>query len=133
MSAFLTDPIFTTTQGLWFGALLALGLIVQTAFSPRRRAIMGLPKFALASAMVSAPAIAGVTLVRGAYRLGYLEEGRSLIEANMRSILWMSGSIILGQLIVRFVPPMSWMARDLKQAGRAVWSARLNRWTGRQQ
>ena len=133
MNAFLTDPIFTTTQAVWFGVLMAFGLIVQTVFSPRRRAILGAPKFMLASAVISAPAIAGVTLVRGAYRLGYLEEGRSFIEANMRSILWMSGSIILGQLIVRFVPPMAWLARDLKQAGRDVWSARLNRWTGRQQ
>lgn len=130
MNAFLTDPVFTQTQAIWFAALLTLGLVLQIAFSPKRRAIMGWPKFMLATAVQSAPALAGITLVRGAYRLGYLEEGRGFLEANLRSIVWMSGSIFLGQMIVRYMPPMSWLSRDLNRARRAVWSERLGRWTG---
>jgi hypothetical protein len=82
-------------------------------------------------AVQSAPSLAGVTLVRGAYRLGYLNEGRGFLEANLRSIVWMSGFIFVSQLAVRFLPPLSWLSRNLRDAGRAVWSARLGRWTGR--
>lgn len=130
---FAVQPIFTTTQAIWFAALLTLGVVAQLAFSPRRRAIMGGVKFAMASAMVAAPATAGVTLVRGAYRLGYLEEGRGFLEANLRSFVWMSGAVLVGQMVVRFLPPLSWLSRDLRQAGRDVWSARLGRWMGKQQ
>jgi hypothetical protein len=130
---FSVQPIFTTTQAIWFAALLTFGVAVQLAFSPRRRALMGGLKFAMASAVVAAPAAAGITLVRGAYRLGYLEEGRGFWEANLRSVVWMSGAIFAGQMAVRFLPPMSWLTRDLRDAGRAVWSDRLNRWLGRPQ
>lgn len=131
MSAFAVDPVFTTTQAIWFAALLTFAVAAQAAFSPRRRAIMGGLKFALASAVIAAPGIAGVTLVRGAYRLGYLEEGRGFLEANLRSIVWMSGAIFAGQMAVRFLPPMAWLSRDLREASRAVWSERLGRWMGR--
>ena len=131
MSAFAVDPVFTPLQGLAFAALMALGLAVQFVFSPRRREVMGDVKFALASAIIATPGVAGVTLVRGAYRAGYLAEGRGFMEANLRSIVWMSGFIFLSQLAVRFLPPLSWLSRDLRDAGRAVWSARLGRWTGR--
>ncbi len=130
MSAFAVDPIFTTTQAIWFAALLTFAVATQTVFSPKRRAIMGGLKFALASAFVATPGLAGVTLVRGAYRLGYLEEGRGFWEANLRSVVWMSGAIFAGQMAVRFVPPMAWLSRDLRNAGRAVWSERLGRWMG---
>ena len=130
MSAFAVDPVFTTTQAIWFAALLTFAVAVQAAFSPKRRAIMGGLKFVLSSAVVAAPSLAGVTLVRGAYRLGYLEEGRGFWEANLRSLVWMSGAIFAGQMAVRFLPPMSWLSRDLGDAGRAVWSARLGRWMG---
>ena len=128
---FAVQPIFTTTQAIWFAVLLTFGVAVQLAFSPRRRAAMGGLKFALASAVVAAPALVGVTFVGGAYRLGYLEEGRGFWEANLRSIVWMSGFIFVSQLTVRFLPPLSWLSRDLTKAGKSVWRARLNRWTGR--
>lgn len=128
---FAVQPVFTTTQAIWFAALLTFGVAVQLAFSPRRRALMGGLKFVMASAVVAAPAAAGITLVRGAYRLGYLEEGRGFWEANLRSVVWMSGAIFAGQLAVRYLPPMAWLTRDLRDAGRAVWSERLNRWLGR--
>ena len=128
---FETVPQFTTTQGVWFAVLLAFGVAVQFAFSPKRRAVMGSFRFVMADIFRTAPAIAGVTLVRGAYRLGYLNEGRGFLEANLRSVVWMSGFIFLAQLVARFVPPMSWLARDLRNAGRNVWSARLNRWMGK--
>ncbi len=131
MSAFAVDPIFTTTQAVWFAALLTFAVGLQIAFSPRRRAMMGGLKFALANAVVAAPGVAGVTLVRGAFRLGYLEEGRGFWEANLRSLVWMSGAIFAGQMAVRFLPPMAWLSRDLRTAGRAVWSERLGRWLGR--
>ena len=131
MSAFAVDPVFTQLQWIAFVGFLLSSVAVQFAFSPKRRAIMGRAKFALASAVIASPGIAGVTLVRGAYRAGYLEEGRGFLEANLRSIVWMSGFIFLSQLAVRFVPPMSWLSRDLANAGKAVWGARLNRWMGR--
>ena len=128
---FATVPQFTTTQGVWFAVLLTLGVAVQFAFSPKRRAVMGDVRFVMVDILRTAPAIAGVTLVRGAFRLGYLNEGRGFLEANLRSFVWMSGFIFVSQMAVRFLPPMSWLARDLRNAGRSVWSARLNRWTGR--
>ena len=131
MSAFAVEPVFTQLQALAFAGLLTLAVILQTVLSPKRRAIMGGMKFALASAVVAAPGIAGVTLVRGACRLGYLEEGRGFWEANLRSIVWMSGAIFAGQMAVRYLPPMAWLTRDLRHAGRAVWSERLGRWMGR--
>ena len=131
MQAFAVQPVFTTTQAIWFAVLLTLGVAVQLAFSPRRRAIMGGRTFAMASAVVATPAVAGITLVRGAYRLGYLEEGRGFLEANLRSVVWMSGAIMLGQLVVRFVPPFSLLTRSLRDAGRDVWNARVGRWMGR--
>jgi len=130
MNAFAVDPIFTWMQAIAFAALLTFAVLSQATFSPKRRAIMGRLKFALASAVVAAPGLAGVTLVRGAYRLGYLEEGRGFWEANLRSIVWMSGAIFAGQMAVRFLPPMAWLSRDLRDAGRAVWSERLGRWMG---
>ena len=131
MSAFVVDPVFTATQAIWFAGLLTFAVAVQFAFSPKRRAVMGGMKFAFASAVISAPGLAGVTFVRGAYRLGYLEEGRGFWEANLRSVVWMSGAILAGQMAVRFLPPMSWLSRDRNNAGRAVWSERLGRWMGR--
>lgn len=131
MSGFIVDPIVSQTLAIWFGVLLTLGVAVQFVFSPKRRAIMGPVRLLLADVFRTAPAIAGVTLVRGAYRAGYLAEGRGFLEANLRSIVWMSGFIVLAQLVVRFLPPLSWLQRDLRDAGRAVWSARLGRWTGR--
>ena len=131
MSSFVVEPVFTQLQWIAFGGLLAFGLLVQFFFSPRRREVMGSMKFALASAVIATPGIAGVTLVRGAYRAGYLAEGRGFLEANLRSIVWMSGFIFVSQLAVRFLPPLSWLSRDLRAAGRAVWSERLGRWMGR--
>ena len=129
---FAVQPIFTTTQAIWFAVLLTLGVAVQLAFSPRRRERLGAGGFLLGAGLMQAPAVAGVTLVRGAYRLGYLEEGRGFLEANLRSLVWMSGAVLAGQMVVRFVPPLSWLSRDLRQAGRDVWSARLGRWMGKQ-
>lgn len=131
MTAFAVDPVFVWTQAAWFAVLLVPGLILTYVFSPKRRAILGAPRFVLATALQAAPAAAGVTVVRGAYRLGYLADGRGYLEANLRSVVWMTGSIFLGGLIVRYLPPFSWLARDLRAAGRQVWSERLGRLTGR--
>ncbi len=131
MSAFVVDPVFTQLQWIAFAVFLLTAVATQVFFSPKRRAIMGNARFALASAVIATPGIAGVTLVRGAYRAGYLAEGRGFLEANLRSIVWMSGFIFLSQMAVRFLPPLSWLSRDLSNAGKAVWGARLNRWMGK--
>jgi len=131
MSAFVVDPVFTQLQVFAFAAFLVPAVLIQYVFSPKRRAIMGRARFALPSVMIATPGVAGLTLVRGAFRAGYLADGRGFLEANLRSIVWMSGFILLSQLVVRYLPPLSWLSRDLRDAGRAVWSARLNRWTGR--
>ena len=130
MSAFAVEPVFTQLQALAFAGLLTLAVILQTVFSPKRRAIMGGMKFALASAVVAAPGIAGVTLVRGACRLGYLEEGRGFLEANLRSFVWMSLAIMAGQAAVRWLPVLSWPGRSLRAADKAIWKDRLGRWFG---
>ncbi len=131
MSVFAVDPVFTALQWIAFAGFLLTAVATQVLFSPKRRAIMGNAKFALASAVIATPGIAGVTLVRGGYRAGYLAEGRGLLEANLRSIVWMSGFIFVSQMAVRFLPPLSWLSRDLANAGRAVWGARLARWLGK--
>jgi len=131
MSAFAVEPVFTWGQAAAFAALLAVGLVLTYAFSPRRRALLGAPQFIVASAVRATPAVLGVTVVRGAYRLGYLADGRGYWEANLRSMLWMSGSIFLGGLIVRYLPPFSLLTRGLRDAGRQVWSDRLGRLMGK--
>lgn len=130
MSAFVVDPIFTTAQAWWFAWLMGIGLVTTFIFSPRRREKMGHIRFMLASALFSAPALAGVTFVRGAYRLGYREEGRSFFEANMRSMVWMIGAVFVGQMVIRFVPPMSGLMRDYRRVDGLIWRERLGRWFG---
>jgi hypothetical protein len=130
VSAFVVDPVFTATQVWWFAALLAFGVAVEFAFSPRRRARLGAGGFLMGSALLQAPAAAGVTLVRGAYRLGYLEDGRGFIEANLRSIPWMIGAIFLGRLAARRLPPFSFATGALVRADREIWRERLGRWLG---
>lgn len=132
MNAFVVDPVFTFWQGAAFAALIALGVGLQFAFSPRRREIMGGPKFLAAVAVQAAPAAAGVSLVRGAFRLGYLNDGRGFWEANLRSLAVMFAAVLAGQLAVRYLPPLSFLTRDLRRAGQAVWSARIGRWMGKQ-
>ena len=131
MSGFAVEPIFTVGQAQWFGWLTGIGLVVTFMFSARRREKMGQFRFMLASALFSAPALAGVTVVRGAYRLGYREEGRSFVEANLRSLVWMIGAVFLGQMIIRFVPPMSGLMRDYRRVEGLIWRERLGRWFGR--
>lgn len=130
MSGFAVDPIFTPLQAWAFAGMMAFGLVVTFMFSPRRREKMGHFRFMLASALGSAPALAGVTLVRGAYRLGYREEGRSFFEANMRSMVWMIGAVFVGQMVLRFVPPMSGLMRDYRRVDGLIWRERLGRWFG---
>ncbi len=130
MSAFVVDPVFTVTQVWWFAALLAFGVAVEFAFSPRRRGRLGAGGFLLGATLMQAPAVAGVTLVRGAYRLGYLEHGRGFIEANLRSIPWMIGAIFLGRLAARRLPPFSFATGALVRADREIWRERLSRWFG---
>lgn len=130
MSAFVIDPVFTVTQVWWFAALLAFGVAAEFAFSPRRRARLGAGGFLLGATLMQAPAVAGVTLVRGAYRLGYLEDGRGFIEANLRSIPWMIGAIFLGRLAARRLPPFSFATGALVRADREIWRERLGRWFG---
>lgn len=130
MSDWIVQPVFTPTQAWWFAGLLALGLVVEFAFSPRRRARLGAVRFLLGAGLMQAPAAAGVTLVRGAYRLGYLEEGRGFLEANLRSLPWMMAAVFLGRLAVRRLPPFSLATGALIRADREIWRERLARWFG---
>lgn len=130
MSAFVVEPVFTQLQLLAFVGLLAFGLALEFAFSTRRRAKLGALGFLLGAGLMQAPSVAGVTLVRGAYRLGYLEDGRGFLEANLRSLVWMTGAVFLGRLAVRRLPPFSFATGALIHADRAVWSERLSRWFG---
>ena len=130
MSAFAVDPIFTQGHLWWFAAILALGVAVEFVFSPRRRAHLGALGFLTGVTLMQVPAVAGATLVRWGYRLGYLEDGRGLIEANVRSFVWAVGAVVLGGLAVRRLPPFSYATGALIRADRAIWFERLGRWFG---
>lgn len=124
------DPVIAPSRWWFFGAAVAASMLLVVAVSPGRRKAMGALKLAAAQgAMVVVP-LAGVFVVRSGFRHAYELDGRSFWEAMWMSLAWMMGFVIAGQLAVRSVPPTSWLIRDLKQANKDVWKARLGRWFG---
>ena len=130
MTSWWIDPVVQPSRWWLFAAALAVGVLTTVAFSPRRRAAMGAIRLAAAHGSSIVVPLAGVFVVRSGFRHAYELDGRGFWESMWLSLLWMLGFIAAGQLAVRTVPPTSWLIRDLRQAGRDVWSARLSRWFG---
>ncbi|WP_269513549.1 hypothetical protein [Brevundimonas subvibrioides] len=62
MTAFAIDPVFTLLQRIALAGFLLTAGLIRFGFSPKRRAIMGNPKLALATAGIATPVFAGVTM-----------------------------------------------------------------------
>lgn len=124
------DPVIQPSRWWFFGAVMAFSMLVTVWVSPGRRKAMGALKLAAAQgAMVMVP-LCGVFVVRSGFRHAYELQGKSFWDAMWMSLAWMMGFVLVGQLAVRNVPPTSWLIRDLQQANKDVWKARLGRWFG---
>ena len=128
MNDFLIEPVILPDRWIWFGGLMAFSTLVTVIFSPRRRAAIGFLRVALGRASQLAVPLAGVIVVRSGFRQAYLADERSFWDAMWMSIVWMSGFLFVGRLVVVNVPPTSIWLRDLRKAGADVWKERLGRW-----
>ena len=125
------DPSIPQTRWWLFAAALTFSVTLTVAISPGRRRAMGAIKMAAAQGSQVMVPLAGVFLVRSGFRHAYEMDGRGFWESMGLSLLWMTGFVFIGQLAVANVPPTSWLIRDLRQAGKDVWKARLGRLMGR--
>ncbi len=114
----------------WFFGLLVATLVVTILGSPRRRRLLGPFKFFGAQLALTAVPLAGVFLVRPAFRHAFVEAGRGWWSAMWLSLFWMVLFIAVGQLTLRLLPPTRWWLRDLKRVERDIWKDRLQRWFG---
>ncbi|MBX7247651.1 MAG: hypothetical protein K1X35_01220 [Caulobacteraceae bacterium] len=124
------EPVILESRWWIFAAALAFSMILTVAISPGRRRYMGALKLAAAQGTQVMAPLAGVILVRSGFRHAYAMEGRGFWESMWLSLLWGFGFIVAGQIAVRTIPPTSWLLRDLRDANRAVWKARLGRILG---
>ncbi len=128
MSDFLIQPIILQDRWIWFGGLMAFSTLLTVMFSPRRRAAIGFFRVAMGRASQLVVPLAGVIVVRSGFRQAYIADDRSFWDAMWMSIVWMSGFLFVGRLVVANVPPTSIWLRDLRKAGSDVWKDRLGRW-----
>jgi len=125
------DPVIPHSRWWLFAGALAFSIVLTVAISPGRRRYMGAIKLAAAQGTAVMVPMAGVFLVRSGFRHAYEMNGRSFWESMGLSLLWMMGFVAVGQFAVRSVPPTSWLLRDMREANKAVWKARLGRLVGR--
>jgi hypothetical protein len=117
---------------LWqWAATVGVLTLAATLFSPHRRRAMGALKFIAAQVVSYSVPLAGVIVVRTAFRHAFVNEGRGSWESMWLSGLWMGGFILIGELLVTRLPPTSWLLRDLRRAGRDMWVGRFRRFVGR--
>lgn len=128
MSDFLIQPLILPDRWQWFGLMMAFSTVVTVIFSPRRRAAIGLFRVAAGRASQLVVPLAGVIVVRSGFRQAYLADDRTFWDAMWMSVVWMSGFMFVGRLVVGHVPPTSIWLRDLRKAGVDVWKDRLGRW-----
>lgn len=124
------EPRITEGHLVAFALVLAGLTALTTLCSPGRRKRLGTLKFAAAHAVLIAAPLAGVLVIRSGYRHAYLDAGAGFWSAMWLSLAWMLAFIFTASLIVRAVPPTSWLLRDLRRAGRDVWTGRLRRLVG---
>ena len=118
-------PEFSQAHLTLFALLLALSVAWQTAISPHRRRAMGVSRFALATAIVSGIPLAGVIVIRAAFRHAFIDAGHSWWGALWLSFAWMLIFIAAARMLVKRVPPTSWLMADLKLANSEGWRAFL--------
>ncbi len=124
------QPDWSSARWGWFVGVLIATVILTTLASPHRRRALGAVKFVAAQLALSAVPLAGVFLVRSAFRHAFTEAGRGWWSAMWLSLFWMVLFILVGQLILRVLPPTAWWLRDLRRVEKQMWKDRLQRWFG---
>ena len=130
MTTWWIEPVAPVDRWWWFAGVLVGTTLLTVLLSPHRRRAMGAIKLAAAHGSTVAVPLAGVFVVRSGFRHAYILDGRGWWEAMWLSLLWMLGFIAVGQALVTRLPPTAGLIRDLRQASRDMWTARLRRWFG---
>ncbi len=125
MSGLWVRPELSQGHFAVFAWMLALTVVWQLAISPRRRRAMGVTRFALATGLLSAIPLAGVLIVRTAFVNAFEDAGYGWGSAVCLSLLWMTLFVAGSRMLVRRLPPTSWLMADLKLASNPGWRAFL--------
>ncbi|CAN5338839.1 hypothetical protein BH09PSE2_BH09PSE2_05800 [soil metagenome] len=96
--------------------LLSISLAWQFVISPRRRQLLGDFKFLLAAGLEAGLPLFGVIVLRAGWRHAFIDAGRGWWTALWLSLFWMIAFLIVSRLLVRIVPPFSWLMRDWRRA-----------------
>ena len=123
-------PEFTELAMWQWAATVGVLTLAATLFSPHRRRAMGGLKFIAAQLVSYGVPLAGVIVVRTAFRHAFTNEGRPFWESMWLSGLWMMAFILVAELFVTRVPPTAWLLRDLRRVGREMWVGRFRRFIG---
>ena len=121
MSALWVRPELSQGHFTLFAVMLALSVAMQVMISPRRRRAMGVTRFAVAVTLLSAVPLAGVLIVRTAFLNAFEDAGYGFLSALALSLMWMVLFTQAGRVLVRRMPPTSWLMADLKLANDAGW------------
>ena len=125
MSGLWVRPELSQGHFVVFAWMLALTVVWQLLISPRRRRAMGVTRFALATGLLSAIPLAGVLIVRTAFADAFEDAGYGWASALCLSLLWMTLFVAGSRMLVRRLPPTSWLTADLKLAANPGWRAFL--------
>ena len=125
MSGLWVCPELSQGHFTVFAWMLALTVVWQVMISPRRRRAMGLTRFAIATALLSSIPLAGVLIVRTAFADAFEDAGYGWGSALCLSLLWMTLFVAAARMLVRRLPPTSWLMADLKLAANPGWRAFL--------
>ena len=123
MSGLWVRPELGEGHFIPFALMLALAIVGQVMISPRRRRAMGVTRFALATGLLSAIPLAGVLIVRTAFADGFEDAGYGWGSALLLSVMWMGLFMVATRVVIRRLPPTSWLLADLKLAANPGWRA----------
>ncbi len=73
-------------------------------------------RFLLAAALETGLPLFGVIVLRAGWRHAFIDAGRGWWTALWLSLLWMIAFLIVSRLVIRIVPPFSWLMRDWRRA-----------------
>ena len=116
MNGWWIDPELPTGHFVTFAVLLTVSLAWQFVISPRRRQLLGNVKFLLAAGLEAGLPLFGVIVLRAGWRHAFIDAGRGWWTALWLSLFWMIAFLIVSRLLVRIVPPFSWLMRDWRRA-----------------
>ena len=125
MSGLWVRPELSQGHFVLFAWLLGLSVAWQVLISPRRRRAMGVTRFALATAILAAIPLAGVLIVRAAFFSAFEDADYGWWSAVWLSLLWMVLFVAAARIVLRRLPPTSWLLADLKLASNPGWRAFL--------